>query len=141
VAFGALGPADVTVHNREVESHLSPAEIAEVVAAENEELRRREELYRGGRLPLAFDGEVTIIVDDGLATGATARAAVAAARRLGAACAVLAVPVGARESVELLRGEADEVVCPLIPERFGAVSRWYDTFAQTTDAEVTALLR
>jgi predicted phosphoribosyltransferase len=141
VAFGALGPADVTVHNREVESHLSPAEIAAVVATEKAELRRREELYRAGRPPLRFDGAVAIIVDDGLATGATARAAVGAARRLGAASAVLAVPVGARDSVELLRGEADEVICPLIPEPFGAVSRWYDAFGQTTDDEVIALLR
>lgn len=140
VAFGALGSGGVVVHNDEVEARLSPADIGEVVDAEGEELARREALYRGGHAPLSLDGRVAIIVDDGLATGATARAAAAVARRLGAARVVVAVPVGAADSVETLRAEADEVVCPLAPDRFGAVSRFYDSFPQTTDDEVVALL-
>ena len=84
---------------------------------------------------------VAVIVDDGLATGATARAAVAVARRLGAARVVVAIPVGATDSVQLLRAEADEVVCPLQPGYFGAVSRFYRSFPQTRDEEVIALLQ
>lgn len=140
VAFGALGPGGVTVHNVEVESRLSPADVEAVATGEAEELVRREALYRRGRPPLSLDGRVAIIVDDGLATGATARAAVAVARKMGAATVVVAVPVGAADSVELLRREADEVVCPLIPANFGAVSRFYRSFPQTQDDEVVALL-
>jgi putative phosphoribosyl transferase len=140
VAFGAVGPDGVVVHNPEVESHLSATEMKEVVAAETGEVARREELYRRGRPALALTGRVAIVVDDGLATGATARAAAAVARHLGAATVVVAVPVGARDSVERLRAEADEVVCPLVPDRFGAVSRFYASFPQTTDDEVAALL-
>jgi predicted phosphoribosyltransferase len=140
VAFGAVGPNGVVVHNPEVESRLTAAEMKEVVEAETDEVARREELYRSGRPPLTLTGRVAIVVDDGLATGATARAAAAVARRLGATSVVVAVPVGARDSVELLRSEADEVVCPLAPERFGAVSRYYRSFPQTSDDEVIALL-
>jgi len=141
VAFGAVGPNGVVVHNPEVESHLSPAEMKDVVDAETEELTRREEFYRRGRPPLSLAGQMAIIVDDGLATGATARAAAAVARRLSATSVVVAIPVGARDSVELLRSEADEVVCPLVPDRFGAVSRFYRSFPQTSEEEVAALLR
>jgi putative phosphoribosyl transferase len=140
VAFGAVGPNGVVVHNPAVESRLGAAEMKEVVEAETDEVARREELYRRGRPPLALAGRVAIVVDDGLATGATARAAAAVARRLGAASVVVAVPVGARDSVELLRSEADDVVCPLAPDRFGAVSRFYRSFPQTSDDEVIALL-
>jgi len=140
VAFGALGPNGVVVHNPDVESHLSPADVERVVEAEAEELARREERYRRGRPPLTLAGRVAIVVDDGLATGATARAAVQVARRLGAVRVVVAVPVGARDSVELLRAEADEVVCPLVPSHFGAVSRFYRSFPQTSEDEVAALL-
>jgi putative phosphoribosyl transferase len=140
VAFGALGPGGVAVHNLEVESRLSPADVEAVATDEAEELVRREALYRRGRPSLSLTGWVAIIVDDGLATGATARAAVAVARGMGAARVVVAVPVGAADSVELLRREADDVVCPLIPEVFGAVSRFYRSFPQVPDDEVRALL-
>jgi putative phosphoribosyl transferase len=83
---------------------------------------------------------VAIVVDDGLATGATARAAVAVARTMGAARVVVAIPVAAADSIELLRREADDVVCPLVPEVFGAVSRFYRSFPQVQDNEVRALL-
>jgi predicted phosphoribosyltransferase len=140
VAFGALGPGGVVVHNPEVEGYISTADVQAVTRAEADELRRREERYRQGRPPLSLEGRVAIIVDDGLATGASARAAVAAARRLNAARVVLAVPVGAPDAVETLRREADEVVCPLTPPDFGAVSRFYQHFPQTSDEEVVALL-
>jgi putative phosphoribosyl transferase len=140
VAFGALA-AGVVVHNPDVESHLSDGDMAAVITAERAELRRREVRYRGDRPAPSLAGAVAIIVDDGLATGATARAAVAAARQLGAARVVVAVPVGAHESVDLLRGEADEVVCPVVPTYFQAVSRWYRRFGQTGDDEVVELTR
>ena len=140
VAFGALGPGGVTVHNPEVESYLSNADVARVIQNEGDELVRREARYRSGRPPLSLTGSVAIIVDDGLATGATARAAVAVARRLGAASIVVAVPVGAADSIAALRREADEVVCPLVPPVFGAVSRFYNHFSQTTDDQVVWLL-
>ena len=140
VAFGAVGPGGVAVHNPEVESYLSPADVASVTRAEAEELVRREARYRGGRPALSLTGRVAIIVDDGLATGATARAAVAVARSMGAVKVVVAVPVGAADSLALLRSEADDVVCPMVPPMFGAVSRFYRSFPQTTDDEVVDLL-
>jgi predicted phosphoribosyltransferase len=140
VAFGAVGPGGIAVHNPAVEAHVSPAEAEKVTRAESEELERRERRYRGGRAALDLTGREAIIVDDGLATGATARAAVAVARRLGAARVVVAAPVGATEAVALLRNEADEVVCPVVPPTFGAVSRFYLDFPQTTDDEVVTLL-
>ncbi|MGE5830266.1 MAG: phosphoribosyltransferase [Micromonosporaceae bacterium] len=141
VAFGALGPGGVVVHNLAVESRLTPSDVAAVTAREAGELDRRERIYRGDRPPLRLTGCTAIIVDDGLATGATARAAVAVARRMEAAAVVVAVPVGAPEAVAVLANEADEVICPLAPRDFGAVSRFYRTFGQVSDAEVVALLR
>jgi putative phosphoribosyl transferase len=140
VAFGALGPGDVQVRNPEVADRLDRREIAEVVAAESAELERREQIYRTGRPPLALAGRTAILVDDGLATGATAAAAVAVARRLGAARVVMAVPVGAAEAVNRLAEVADEVHCPLVPPHFGAVSRFYRHFGQVSTAEVVSLL-
>jgi predicted phosphoribosyltransferase len=140
VAFGALGPGGVTAHNPDVESYLSAADMEKVTRTEQEELVRREQKYRNGRPALPLDGRVAIIVDDGLATGATARAAVGVARALSAARVVVAVPVGAPDAVAKLRAEADEVVCPMVPAAFGAVSAFYTEFSQTTDDEVVALL-
>jgi predicted phosphoribosyltransferase len=140
VAFGALGPGGVKVLNERVVERLEPLAVRAVLRREQAELGRRERQYRGGRPPLDLAGRTAIVVDDGLATGASARAAIAAARRLGAATVVLAVPVGAREAVEALAELADEVVCPLVPARFGAVSRYYDDFRQVDDAEVVTLL-
>jgi putative phosphoribosyl transferase len=140
VAFGALGPGGVVVHNPDVAAHLSEADITAVTALATAELARREARYRPGRPPLALAGRVCLVVDDGLATGASARAAVASVRRMGAVLVVVAAPVGAASSVEHLRAEADDVVCPLVPVPFGAVSRFYASFPQVTDAEVIALL-
>jgi predicted phosphoribosyltransferase len=140
VAFGAVGSGGIAVHNRDVESRIPPADVADVIHTESDELARREAAYRGDRPPLSLTGKVALIVDDGLATGATARAAVAVARSLGAARVVLAVPVAAGSSLSALAAVADEIVCPLVPARFDAVSRFYRTFAQTTDEEVVSLL-
>jgi putative phosphoribosyl transferase len=140
VAFGALGAGGVLVLNEDVAARLDERDIAEVIAAEQAELQRREDRYRAGRAPLALAGRTAILVDDGLATGATAAAAVAVVRGLGAARVVLAVPVGAPEAVERLAEVADEVVCPLVPPNFGAVSRFYRHFGQVSTPEVVALL-
>jgi putative phosphoribosyl transferase len=140
VAFGALGPGGVRVFNSRIAARLTQPEIDAVVRAESAELTRREARYRAGRAPLALTGQTALIVDDGLATGATARAAVEVARRLGAHRVVVAVPVGAVPAVEQLRQVADEVVCPLAPPDFSAVSSFYDRFDQVDDATVVNLL-
>jgi predicted phosphoribosyltransferase len=141
VAFGAVGPNGVVVRNEEIASRLSPDAVWAVLRREEAELHRREQLYRAGWQPLELAGRVAIVVDDGLATGATARVAVAVARRLGAARVVVAAPVAAPEALALIQQAADEVVCPLAPPDFGAVSRYFGRFGQVADDEVVALLR
>jgi predicted phosphoribosyltransferase len=140
VAFGAMGPGGVRVLNDEIAARLPADAIVGVLRREAAELGRRERRYRAGRPPIELAGRVALLVDDGLATGASARAAVAVARGLDARRVVVAVPVGAPQAVDQLRKVADEVVCPLQPREFDAVSRWYDDFGQVTDAEVIALL-
>jgi predicted phosphoribosyltransferase len=140
VAFGALGPTGVQVLNEQVSSRLTPAEIEMVLRQEAAELVRREQIFRSDRPPLDLTGHDALVIDDGLATGATARAAVEVARRLGAARVVLAVPVGSAQAVHHLREVADEVVCPWVPHHFDAVSRFYKSFPQVSDGEVVALL-
>lgn len=140
VAFGALGPGGVRVFNDDIVSRLVPGEIAAVVRREEGELRRRDGMFRSGRGPLELDGHTAILVDDGLATGATARAAVAATRQMGAARVVLAAPVGSPEAASALGAVADEVACPVTPRDFTAVGRHYRYFPQVTDEEVVGLL-
>jgi putative phosphoribosyl transferase len=140
VAFGALGPGGVRVLNEEISNRLTPEEVDAVVRHESAELARRERRFRAGRPGLDLTNRTALIVDDGLATGATARAAVAVARKLDAARVVLAVPVGSHQAVAQLSRLADEVVCPLAPRDFGAVSRFYEDFGQVSDAEVVSLL-
>jgi predicted phosphoribosyltransferase len=118
----------------------SAAAIEAVTRAELSELERRERAYRNGRRPLAIEGRTVILVDDGLATGSTMRAAVLAIRRLRPARVIVAVPVGARETCDELGEIADEVICALTPEPFSAVGLWYVDFSQTTDEEVRDLL-
>lgn len=140
VGFGALGPGGVRVLNEDVAGRLESEDVDRVTSEEGEELARREARYRAGRPPLNLAGHTAILVDDGLATGATAAVAVEVAHRMGADRTVLAAPVGSTEAVAWLRRIADEVVCPLVPPDFGAVSRFYEDFPQTSDDEVTALL-
>jgi putative phosphoribosyl transferase len=111
-------------------------EVEEQVA----EIHRREATYRGDRPPLAVEGRVVILVDDGIATGSSVRAALRAVRGRKPGWLVLATPVGAPESLSLLRSECDEVVCLLAPEHFRAVGEFYEDFSQTEDEEVIALL-
>jgi predicted phosphoribosyltransferase len=142
LAMGAIASGGVRVLNEDVlESITVPqAAIDAVTRTEQLELERRERAYRDGRPPVPIDERVVIIVDDGLATGSTMRAAVLAVRRLHPARVVVAVPVGAWETCEDLRAVADEVVCAFTPDPFRAVGLWYADFAQTTDAEVRRLL-
>lgn len=119
---------------------VSDTALAAAVAAEREELDRRVATYRRGRPLPPLAGHVVVLVDDGLATGVTAEAAVRGLRTLGVERVLLAVPVGAPEAVARLEAVADEVVCPLRPARFRAVGQWYDRFGQTGDAEVLRLL-
>jgi predicted phosphoribosyltransferase len=140
VAFGALGRVDLCVLNEDIAAQLPRDAVESVLRQEALEFSRREGRYRAGRPPLELNGQVAVLVDDGLATGASARAAVAVARRLGARWVVVAVPVGSPLAVDQVLEVADEVVCPVQPGDFDAVSRWYDEFDQVTDTEVVALL-
>lgn len=119
---------------------LSRADLAETIERERAELHRREQLYRQGRPAPDLRGRTVIVVDDGLATGATARAAVRAVRRQVPERIVLAVPVCSQEASDLLRAEADEVVCLYRPLSFMAVGLWYEHFDQVSDQEVLAAL-
>jgi putative phosphoribosyl transferase len=143
LAMGAIASGGVRVHNEEVvrKLHIDDATIQRVAAAEEQELARRERSYRGQRPPPELTGRVVILVDDGLATGSTMRAAVAAARRLGPARVVVAVPTAPASTCQQLRGAADEVVCATTPRPFRAVGYSYRSFPQTTDEEVRELLR
>lgn len=119
---------------------VSAKELAVLEAEALMELRRRQDVYRAGRPPIALKGRTAILVDDGIATGATARAALRATRDLEPAWLVLAVPVAARDSLTMLAAEADEIVCLLRPRWFTAVGRFYRHFPQLEDHEVLAFL-
>jgi len=142
LAMGAIASGGVRVMNEDVVAWYRPsaASIEAVTRAELAELERREHAYRDARPPLPIEGRTVILVDDGLATGSTMRAAVLSIRRLRPSRVVVAVPVGARETCEALRAIADEVVCASTPEPFSAVGLWYVDFSQTTDDEVRHLL-
>jgi putative phosphoribosyl transferase len=142
LAMGAIASGGVRVLNDQVIKALnvSDEEIDMIAQAEAQELERRERAYRGDRPPLAVEGQTVILVDDGLATGSSMRAAVRALRRQHPARIVVAVPVGAPDTCEELTADADEVICALEPEPFYAVGLWYGDFSQTTDDEVRRLL-
>jgi predicted phosphoribosyltransferase len=142
LAFGAIASGGARVINPEVlaVAGLTDEAIAAVVADETRELARRERAYRGDAPPLALRGRTAIVVDDGLATGATMRAAVLALRALRAARVIAAAPVGSEEACALVAREADALVCPAVPRRFRAVGAWYADFAPVPDEAVTALL-
>lgn len=142
LAMGAIASGGVRVINDDVVRQLAiPGEVIDAVAAEERrELERRERAYRNGRPPPDVRGRTVILIDDGLATGSTMRAAAAALRKLGPARIVVAVPVSAPETCDEIREEVDEVVCAVTPEPFRGVGLWYKDFSQTTDEEVRALL-
>jgi predicted phosphoribosyltransferase len=140
--MGAIASGGVRVLNDDVlEAYpVSPAAIEAVTRTERLELERRERVYRDGRPLVSIEARVVILVDDGLATGSTMRAAVLAVRRLNPVRVVVAAPVGAWETCQALREVADEVICPFTPEPFRAVGLWYADFSQTTDKEVRQFL-
>ena len=142
LAMGALASGGVRVLNEEIARQfgISQAVIERVAGREQQELERRERLYRGDRPPPAVQGRTIILIDDGLATGSTMRAAAAALRQMQPEKVVVAVPVAAAETCEALRGDVDEVVCVETPEPFLAVGAWYADFSQTSDDEVRELL-
>jgi putative phosphoribosyl transferase len=142
LAMGAIATGGTRVLNHGVVAGLGiPEEVVDAVAArEAQELARREREYRGGRPAPDVRGRTVILVDDGLATGATMRAAAAALRQHEPARIVVAVPAAAAETCEEMSREVDEVVCAATPEPFMAVGLWYDDFSQTSDAEVRELL-
>jgi predicted phosphoribosyltransferase len=142
LAMGAIASGGVRVLSDDVirQLRVPTAAIEAVTRAEQTELERRERAYRGARTAVPIEGRVAILVDDGLATGSTMRAAVLAVRRLIPAEIIVAVPVGARETCHALAEVADDVVCALMPEPFTAVGLWYENFDQTTDEEVRRLL-
>jgi putative phosphoribosyl transferase len=142
LAMGAVATGGVRHLNDDVIEalHIDAHTINRISTIEEAEIRRREQVYRGGRLPLHVEGKTVILVDDGLATGSTMRAAIAALRKRGPARIVVAVPAGALEVCRQIGMEADEAVCAITPESFHAVSQWYEKFTQTTDEEVRELL-
>jgi len=139
-AIGAIASGEVRVMNPLPGMTVSPAALATVVQREQAELVRREQLYRGERPAIDPRGRTVIVVDDGLATGATMRAALLAIRQQRPAQLVAGVPVGAAESCAGLKDLADDVVCTATPEPFRAVGLWYRAFPQTSDDEVHTLL-
>ncbi len=143
LAMGAIATGGVTFLNDDVlrAYPVDPALFDAVVAEETRELARREHAYRGSRPPLQLKDQVVILIDDGLATGATMRAAILAVRAQSPARIVVAVPVAPPETLQAMYGEVDELVCPLVPERMVSVGYWYQDFPQVSDAEVTALMR
>jgi predicted phosphoribosyltransferase len=141
-AFGAIAAGGVLSLSTGVVSSLdlSPGVVNQVVNEETHELQRREKAYRGNRPPLKLHGATVILVDDGLATGSTMRAAIEAVRKMGAATIIAAAPVGAPDTCQYLARFADQIVCPAQPDDLNAISLWYDDFTQTTDDEVRSIL-
>jgi predicted phosphoribosyltransferase len=142
LAMGAIASGGVRVLNHEVVDSLGipSSAIERTAASEERELKRREQAYRGSRPAPEVEGRTVILIDDGLATGSSMRAAVAALTQQKPARIVVAVPVAAPSTCEEFRAEVDEIVCATTPEPFLAVGRWYHDFAQTSDEEVRLLL-
>ncbi|MED7931285.1 alpha/beta family hydrolase [Nonomuraea sp. LP-02] len=143
LGFGAVGEGGISVINPEVvrTAAVTPAEMATVERGERAEVLRRARRFRGDSAPVDLSGRTVIVVDDGIATGGTARAACQVVRARGAARVILAVPVGAPDTVASLRQDADEVICLETPDALWAIGVWYADFTQTTDEQVVKLLR
>jgi putative phosphoribosyl transferase len=140
LAMGAIASGGVLVLNDSIAADVDPAAFERVLLRERAELQRRERLYRGDRAPLALRGRRVVLVDDGLATGATMRAAAEAVARQQPARVMVAVPVAAADSLALLADRVDDVVCLATPEPFHAIGPWYRDFSQVSDDEVRMLL-
>lgn len=142
LAMGAIGEGGVRVLNSDVLSHIgiTPQEFAEIEDLERVELDRRRMVWRGDAEPIPLDGRTVVIVDDGMATGATVVVACRVARRHHPAHVVVAIPVSSAEALRRVAAEADQIVCPLVPETLGGVGTAYEDFHQLEDHEVTTLL-
>ena len=142
VALGAIASGGIRVLNDRViaECGIDAATIEIITRREQQEIERRNLAYRGNRPPIELLDRTIVLVDDGLATGATMRAAVTALRSRKPAAIIVAVPVGSREACEALRLEADDLICLETPEPFIAVGKWYEDFSQTSDEEVRRVL-
>jgi putative phosphoribosyl transferase len=142
LAMGAVASGGIRVLNPEVlrEAAVSDAVLDDVIREASREVERRERVYRGGRAPRGLEGRTVILVDDGIATGSTVRAAIQAARARGARGVIIAVPIAPVETVRLLGREADDVVCLATPEPFVAISLHYRSFPQVDDREVRRIL-
>jgi predicted phosphoribosyltransferase len=141
-AMGAIASGDVVVLNEEVTGPggVSGELVNAVIDRERQELIKREAQYRGHEPAASLRGRCVILVDDGLATGSSMRAAVRAAWQQGAQNVIVAVPVAPRPAVDMLTQQADAVICPLMPQHFYAVGQWYEQFSQVRDEEVQRLL-
>lgn len=142
LAIGAIGEGGVRVLNEKLVRNLGldAADIDRIAAREEQELRRRVSAYRGGHEALAMQDKIVLVVDDGVATGATMRAGLRALKAMGTAKVVAAAPVAAADAVYALEADADDVVVLQTPEWFSAVGQWYEDFGQTTDDEVRRIL-
>jgi predicted phosphoribosyltransferase len=142
LAMGAIASGGIVVRNEDIirQLRIDEGSLRRVEALEGAELRRRELAYRGDREPVVLAGRDVVLVDDGIATGASMRAAVAAVSAAAPRSVVVAVPVASRQAVDALAAAADAVVALAVPEPFGAVGSWYRDFSQTSDAEVEELL-
>jgi len=142
LAMGAIATGGVLLLDRAIIQMLrvSEFEISKVIAREQQELERRNRLYRGNRPLLVVRDHIVILVDDGLATGATMRSACMALRRMLPTYLVVAAPIAAPQTCTELENTADEIICAVTPEPFYAISAWYEDFAQTTDEGVRELL-
>ncbi len=142
LAMGALASGGIRVLHEDLirDLEIRPEEVDAEIAAELRELSRRERAFRGERASVAVQGKTIVLVDDGIATGATMEAAIEALRGHGAKRIVVAAGVGAQDTIEHLESMADEVVCLLTPESFQSISEWYERFPQTRDDEVKRLL-
>ncbi len=142
LAMGAIGAGGVRVFNRDVIATLGiDTDVIEtVVSQELEELKRREQIYRGSAPPIKVENKTVILVDDGIATGATIRAAIAVLKQQKPSKIVVAIPVASASTYRELESEVDEVVCLQTPEFFSAIGFWYEDFSQTSDQEVCEIL-
>lgn len=142
LTMGAIASGGIRVLNDRVirEQRVSAAMIETVIEHERGELRRRERMYRGLRSMADVSGHTVILIDDGLTTGNTMRTAIMALRQAGPERIVVATPVGSQKTCDLLRGEADEVVCPLVPEQLHSVDRWYRDYSPIMDRDIRELL-
>jgi putative phosphoribosyl transferase len=143
LAMGAVASGGICVLNHDIIQELAITQTAldHEIAKETAELQRREKVYRGDKVFPGLENKTVIVVDDGIATGATMHAAVAALKQHKSKRIIVAVPTSARDTLFQLQREADEVVCLAVPEPYGAVGLWYDNFPQITDEEVESLLK